>query len=644
MATKQSGATATKATIGKGYQLVPVLGPSDGVDLRLAPTLLPPGRAQTLINWSLEEPGALVMAPGWLHFSTSSLGASRVQGAARISLNTAIPSPVSTQFTLLAWNGGIYEPTDSGGWVSTTASLTGLSTGEVYFVSDRDLVVAMDGSTRLFKSTNGSSWTRFGLTRPATGPTLSTLSTGGLSSGEYEVNFTYKARGLGIESNGSSSPSTITLTFTSGAINVIMANSTNPDIGALVVYARQKTSGETVRRKVSSLSQSAGANSTYVITSTAWTTNDQEPTDHDPPALVGGLSFGVVWKNRWWARDATVTNRLRFTQIFQPQSWPALFFIDLPFGRGDAITALVPLGNTLLVFGNTTIFLVLGQTSLDFEVLPTLAAQDGALGPRAVCVLENGVVHCGASGVWRFDGVTDRLLSFDIEPAWRDLIDTSAPDALGRISCVYHLRRKELRIAVPRRFPSGLPGEWILDMNRSRGAETAWRASDHDVVGYVPFDGPETVLGNRGRLFTWPSSGGLLNEEAVGYSADGVDQTGEYSGPGLTLGPFRGRWIDLRGEYEPHSGALTVQGVVDETSLPSINIPIGSGLAVYGSAIYGTAVYGGTGRRQWYTPLPLNADGRTYVQKITYRGQQRFVLYSYHVGMVPESRSRSFGE
>jgi hypothetical protein len=74
------------------------------------------------------------------------------------------------------------------------------------------------------------------------------------------------------------------------------------------------------------------------------------PNDHDLPTAS---SFGVVWKNRWWARDATTTNRIKFTQLFMPQAWPALFYIDIPFERGDAIQALVPLGDALLVFGTT---------------------------------------------------------------------------------------------------------------------------------------------------------------------------------------------------------------------------------------------------------------------------------------------------
>src|SRR6185295_13016696 len=153
-------AQARTATTTKGYQMVPVQGPSEGVDLRLSQTLLPAGRARTLVNWSLEEPGALVIAKGYRRFSTGALGTERIQGAQRVYLNTAVPNPASTIVTLVARNGGLYVQGDTGGWASTTPYLTGLSTNEVYFTADRDLVAAFDGSTgRAFKSTNGSSWT-----------------------------------------------------------------------------------------------------------------------------------------------------------------------------------------------------------------------------------------------------------------------------------------------------------------------------------------------------------------------------------------------------------------------------------------------------------------------------------------------------
>lgn len=642
---KESAAAKTRAAkIGKAYQLLPVVGPSAGVDLRTSPTLLAPTRARALVNFALSEPGALVVRPGYTAFSTATLGTGRIQGAARVYLNTATPVAASTVFTLVGWSGGIYNQTDSGGWVSTTPSLSGLSTSaELCFVSDRDHVAVFDGvSTAIRKSTNGSSWTRFGIA-PGTAPTVSTVTgSGNVSSGEYEVSYTYKDRDLAYESNGATG-STISLSESTRTLNVVIPNSTDAQVDAIVVYARKVSAGETVLRKVSSLAQSAGVSSTLAITSTTWTSNDEIPTDHTLPPV---LAFGVVWKNRWWARSGSVTNRLHFTQLFQPQSWPATYYIDIPFERGDEIKALVPLGDTLLVLGTTKIFLILGQTSLDFEVRPTIASQDGAFGFRACAAIENGVVHASASGVWIFDGTSDRLLSFDLEPGWRDLVENASAAALGRIAVTYHQRAKELRISVPRRYPSGTDGEWVLDLNRTRTSQTpAWTATDRTIGGYVPWDGPESDAGNRGRLLTWHTTTGRLYEEATGTDADGGDLRAEYEGPGLTLGPYHGRWVDVRGDIEPVDGLLAIEPLVDGFSLGSQTVPMDPGGAEYGTAEYGVDDYGGgVSRRQFVQMLPLNAEGHTFVLKVVYQGQDRFRLFSYHTGLTPESAPRGFAD
>ena len=636
------------ATIQRQYQMLPVIGPSGGIDLRSSPTLMAPERARTLINFSLEEPGALVIRPGYAQFSTTSLGTKRIQGGGRIYLNTAIPAAASTMFTLIAWNGGIYGLSDVGVWTAAVAGLIS-ATAEIYFPSDRDLVAAFDGvSTAIWKSTNGSVWTRFGIAADPRASTATVVTGGNLSSAEFEFGYTYKSRGLAFESNGSSGLSTRTLA-TTGAIELQIPNSTDAQVDAIVVYARNKTSGETVRRKATSFAMQstvANSHSTVTITSSAWTTNDEEPKDHDlPPALT----FGVVWKNRWWARDGVTTNRIRFTQLFQPQSWPALFYIDIPFELGDAIQALIPHGDALLVFGATKVFVIFGQSSLDFEVRPTIGSQDGALGPRAVALIENAVVHAAASGIYAFDGYSDRLLSFDLEPGWQDLVTNAPAGDLALVSCVLHRQRKELRVSVPRRFPSGTFGEWILDLNRSRGTATqpgspAWTATDRNIGFYILWNGPEAAVGNRGRLFATDSTSARVFEEATGVTANSSNMVGEYEGPGLTLGAFYARWVDLRGEYEPHGGTFAVEPVIDGKSQGSKTITIGSGLTVYGTGVYGTAVYAGAGRRQFYTTLPLAANGRTFVLKMNYTGKERFRLYSYHPGLVPESRSRAFSE
>lgn len=637
-------ATAQKPTTAREYQLIPVVDMTGGLDLRTSPSLLASNRSQVLTNWSLSEPGSLVVRPGYAAVSTATLSSGRINGAARVYLNTTIPNAASTVVTVVndGAAGTVHTMTDGGAW--SAANLSGRSTvNEVYFPADRDLVAVMDSSSVPMKSTNGSSWTRFGI---ANGSTLSVSSASGgnlLGATEFEISFTYKDRDLAFESNGATSPSTLTMGASTGAITAVVPNSTDAQVDAVVVYARNKTSGETVLRKVSSAAQGGGGTTTITITSSGWTGNDEIPTDHTSPPV---LSFGVVWKNRWWARSATVKNRLHFTQLFQPQSWPGLFYLDLPFALGDTITALQPLGDALLVFGETSVFVIVGQTSLDFDVRPTMTAEDGAFGPRAVCVVENSVLHAGASGVYLFDGTSDRLLSHDIEPAWQDLVLNSTPTALSRIAVVYHHKRKEIRVAVPRRYPTTTFGEWVLDLTRMRLEQApAWSATDREIGFYLPLDGPETGNGMRGELWSvHASTGGRVFHESYGTSANSSNLASDYKGPALNLGPFRGRWIDLRGQYEPHSGSMNSAPEVDGVPIPARTIAIGASGAAYGTAVYGTATYAGTGRRQYYQILPLSADGRTYTQRFQYEGQDAFRLFGYSVGVVPESHTRDFTE
>jgi hypothetical protein len=635
-------AKTQRAASAKAYQVLPVADMTGGLDLRTSPTLMGSDKARSLVNWSLEQQGALVVRPGYEAFSTTSLGSGRIQGAERIYLNTALPSVNSTAFTLVGFGGSLYVQSDSGGWSSVV--LSGLSTSnELHFGHDRDLVAVFDGSTSAWKSTNGSSWTKMGLSSGTVASTLTASTEAGqiAAASEYEVSYGYKDRDLVVYSNEGPA-STITPAST-GSIIVNIPNSTQPAVDAVVVYARNKTAGETIRRKISSGAQSAGASSTLTITSTNWQSNDEAPTDHTP---AGVYSFGVVWKNRWWARSATVKNRLHFTQLFQPQSWPSLFYLDIPFERGDEIQALQPIGDSLIVFGTTKIFIIVGQTSLDFEVRPTLDSQGGAFGPRAVCVVENGIIHVDAAGVLIFDGATDRLLSQELDPAIRDLISNAAVSDLRKIAVAYDGVRKEVRAAVPRRYPSGEFGEYVLDLTRTNRQEgqSAWTETDRTIGGYVPWDGPEAAAGDRGRLFTWHSSIARLFEENVGTTANSSNMVAQYEGPGLTLGTRKGRWVDNRGEYEPHSGTFSVEGVVDGVSQGARTISIGAGQALYDTAVYDTDVYAGAGRRQFFTSLPLGAEGRTYVQKATYTGQEAFAWFGYAPGLVPETRARDFSE
>jgi hypothetical protein len=616
------------------YQVLPQADLTGGLDLRRAQTRMAGERSRTCLNFSLTEPGTLRVRPGYTAWSSNSLGSSGGQGGVRAYL-------ASTQFTLFAWGGSIYKPTDTGG-LSSVAVYTGLaSTGPIQFTYDRHMVGVFDSTSTPQKSTNGTDWSRLGIANSTKSCSISSGSSGTLSASEFEVTFTYKDRGLAYESNGSTAVSTRTLGST-GSLSVQIPNSTDPQVDAIVVYARNKTAGESVLRKVSSLAQSSAASSTYVITSSAWSANDEIPTTHTAAPV---LSFAVNWKNRWWGKDATVGNRIWFSDLFQSQAWYALYYIDIPFERGDDVTALVPLGDTLVVFGGTKSYLIIGTTSLDFEVRPSAGSQAGALGPSSVAAIENGIVHAASEGVYLFDGAVDKLLSFDVEPGWRDLIERTGAGDLRLVAMVYDYLQKELRVAVPRLYPWGTAGEWVLDLNRTReGGEPAWAQTNRSIGGYIPWHGDEVDAGTRGRILSWSPTTGQLFREAYGTTANSSDMTAQFEGPAFSLGLSRARFVDLHAEVEPHDGAFSVEIVTDGISRGQISLDIGEPSAVYGTAIYGTSPFAGAGRRKCFTELPLSADGRNLVVKGSYTGQEAFAWFGYSVGLVPEVLPRQWTE
>ncbi len=632
-------ATAVKAKAAGSRQIIAVQDVSGGLDLRNAPTLVKGNRARVLRNWSLREPGTLIVYPGWRTFSTSNLGSSRPQGGKRIYLGSLTP------FTLAAWNGGVYKPTDGGVWGSAVS--TGWNTtNPIVFLHDRDLVAVLDGATAAKKSTDGTTWTSFGIAAPAGAPTSAALAGGSLVDAQvYE--FAYSGRDDALLHESNVSP-THRRTPSGGDLSVRLTLTKHPDaqVDTLVVYARNVTAGESVLRRHGTVANPAGATVTYDVTSPSWSAGVEAPTDHDVPEL---LAFGVPWKNRFWAFDATVKNRLRFTQIFEPQSWPATFYIDIPFERGDNGSALIPQGDTLVVWGQSKPFLIIGQTSLDFEVRPSGAAQAGALGPSAVDALEEGIIHAAAEGIYLFDGATDRLLSYDVDGfapsavGWRTYVSSASASDLARTPVCYHQASKEVAIGVTNLYPFGTAGEWILDLNRTRVQDVpAWTTTDRSVGGYIRWDGNEPTTGNRGRLFSWSQSIGRLYEERVGTTADGADIVTTYTGPTFSMSGHVTRIVEGAVEFEPHGGTFGIELTVDGVSQGSQNVNISGGFSRYDVALYDVATYDGPGRARKPLMFPLGAEGIAAAVTATYTGQESFRWFGYDLIVVPEPDVRGF--
>lgn len=664
--------TLTSSTDATSTEAGAAITAADRFTLRTLPAHLPAGSSRMQFVLQAQSSAVPVSA-----LATGASTGGPIQGAARVYL-TPVNSTggfTSTAVTVLAMDGMLLTVKDTGGSPVMTYGSTPDTTAPTWIpgrflssspmidlVHDREITAAFDGETsRHLKSYDGRRWTWMGLSPGGTTLTLNSTSGGALSSGaEFEVGYTFKHRSNGFESNGGDSlVSTITLSSVGStrAIRVLVPNNNGypswgnggqEDVDAIVVYARNKTAGETVRRRATSGAiaafTSSGTFSTLTIVSSNWTSNDAEPTDHVRPPT---LSFVAVWKNRWWGASADQNNRVHFSQLYLNQAWPATYYIDLPFERGDGVRAFMPMGDVFVVFGYTQAFLIIGQTPVEFEVRQAMGIQEGAFGFRAVCKIEDGIIHAGASGVYLFDGQTDRFLSDGLEPAWRDLIQSTDGATLRRTAIVYDRTHKEVRVAMARKYPTGVRGEFVIDLLRtrqSRDGAPAWTDTDRPWIGYMTWDGPEEVAGNQHRVFAYASSRHVLIEENRGLSADGSDLTMVYEGPGLLLGSVVARWIDAVGEYQPAEGAFSLVPAIDGEDLSSITITIDGGLARYGSAVYGKSHYPGAGRRQFYTAFDLAAEGRTLQMQAAYIGQDEFIWYGYAPGVVPETQPRGFSE
>jgi hypothetical protein len=633
---KPRAAKAGKPKTGaSGYQLLPIRDVTGGIDLRRSPSLLAANRARTLRNWSLQEQGALLVYPGFKSFSTASLGNGRIQGGQRVYLS-------SGAFSLGAFGGSVYKPSDAGVWGA--AVLAGLdAAAEVHFPFDRTFVAALDGVHVPKKSLDGLTWTQLGISAPVAAPTLNPIAGGTLTSGDQlEISFSYRRATVPSHEGNEGPTALITPAAGNLSVDVVCAASADPQVTEIDVYVRDVTAGETTRQRAGFVANPGVGTATVHLTAITWTAAGTPPAP-TTNGIAPIAAFGANWKNRWWLRDAVVKNRLWFSQIFDVESYPPLFFLDVPFPKGDNISAFLPQGNTLVLCGDTSIMLIVGQTSLDFEVRPALSVMEGALGARAMEAIENGVVHAGAGGVYLFDGASDRLLSYDIDPGWQHCMSTASVQDLKRLALAYHAPRKELRIAMPTLFPFGTPGEWILDLNRTRlQEEPAWTSTDRAIGGYISWNGAEAVAGARGKLFSWSTTIGKLYQEATGTDADGQNMIATYEGPTLTTEGHVAAFIDTHGEFQPAGGSLTQEIFVDGVSQGQTAIPIGGNQATYdGTAQYDTATYAGATRTQWPAQLlPLSAEGISIQATYQYAGQDPFRLYNYGIGLVLEPALR----
>jgi hypothetical protein len=605
-----------------------------GVDLNSAPTALPRGKSQELRNFSLQEGGALVSVEGWNQFSTTTLtgGNGRIQGGERLYI-------ASAPLTIIAYNGTIRTVTDAG--VISSALVSGLSTdNEIYFPQDSEVALVIDGVNVPKITADGVNFYTAGIAAPTPAPTLGVAAGGGLIvANTYEVSYTFgttAAFHIDLVHEGNESPTATQATAGANLTVTVQALGTNdPKVNRVYVYARNVTAGQAVRRLIGSVaSTDAATNWNFSITAEPSTLALAPPTNADLPLA---FKYALFWQNRWWAFHPSVANRLHFTPVFQPQSWPAEYYLDISMDKGDELSAAQPLGDLLVLFGHAGIYLLTGSNVLEIDIRPALAVESGAFGPRSAVKVEAGIAHAGVAGISLFNVAQDLPIGKDIATGWRDLVQGYSSAALGKIALHYLTRLSHLQVSVPDLYPVGIAGEYVMDLARmrARGSE-AWFKTDRDVGGYIAWNGNEPTAGDVGTVLSWPHTTGKLNEERVGFDADGADLSAVFMTAAQTTQFREALLVHGFVEYQPANGILIVDLFVEDILVNTQTFSINATSATYGDVVYGSATYGSAGRQKLPISFPLPAEGTVFFLRFTFQGTTRFKLFSYGFGTVPE--------
>lgn len=138
-----------------------------------------------------------------------------------------------------------------------------------------------------------------------------------------------------------------------------------------------------------------------------------------PPA---NGKFICVWQNRVWiANTAAGKSRLHYSADGNGQDWITLGaagFIDINNDDGDEITGIFPLGNSLYVFKNRTVYVVTGTTPDNYIPRPVILNR-GCVSPKSIVGMGGFIVYMSQYGLHSIapdvDGFLSEAIQFDIE-------------------------------------------------------------------------------------------------------------------------------------------------------------------------------------------------------------------------------------
>ena len=182
------------------------------------------------------------------------------------------------------------------------------------------------------------------------------------------------------------------------------------------------------------------------------------------PTLLGGnppvLDFITTHNNRVWGVDAANKSRVRFSDILDPETWSVLNFIDFNPDDGDYITAMIRIGQDLVVSKQWSMALLTGNATTNYSVV-WLDVEQGVTGKRALCNTNKYFTYVAQDGIRFTDFNSHAVASERLLPDWEKINKRR----LNQAAMVYW--RNYLLVALPRDNSLYNNTVWAYDMLRN---------------------------------------------------------------------------------------------------------------------------------------------------------------------------------
>jgi hypothetical protein len=120
------------------------------------------------------------------------------------------------------------------------------------------------------------------------------------------------------------------------------------------------------------------------------------------------------------AHSAANSSRLYFSEVINPESWPALNFIDISPNDGDWITGLLPFDDYLLITKQRSVWVLVGTGTSDFEV-KRIHSGIGCVAPRSLVRMGDLFGFASTEGYYLSDITKPVLITERLKDTWDGL-------------------------------------------------------------------------------------------------------------------------------------------------------------------------------------------------------------------------------